>query len=78
MIFSRRLIRAARPIAESEVTSPSGPSRRGSTVLPFRLRLAESELISVPITLGILRPIDFFSSRMARMGSRRASRRAGP
>lgn len=56
VIFSRALVRGARPIAESEVIE----------LLTFRgcgdhfavpVRLAESELISVPITLGILRPI---------------------
>ncbi|HEY6443029.1 MAG TPA: M56 family metallopeptidase [Candidatus Acidoferrales bacterium] len=55
-IFSRRLVRGARPIVESETIE----------LLTFRgcedhsavpVSLAESELISVPITLGILRPI---------------------
>ena len=56
MIFSRKLIRAARPVGESEVQR--FPALRGwENGLAAPLRLAESELISVPITLGILRPI---------------------
>jgi bla regulator protein blaR1 len=56
IIFSRGLVRAARPVAESEVTSLLTIDERGHhSAVP--LRLAESELISVPITLGILRPI---------------------
>ncbi len=56
IIFSRGLVRGARLVAESEVIE----------LLTFRgwgdhsavpAGLAESELISVPITLGILRPI---------------------
>jgi hypothetical protein len=94
MIFSRGLIRAARPIADSEArrhpalhgwkigvhlprsesgesapgvgaASPGKPGRQtagASSRTPYGygdrpLRLAESELVSVPITLGILRPV---------------------
>ena len=56
IIFSRRLVRGARPIAESDVagllTIDEVEDHHG-----VHLYLAESELISVPITLGILRPI---------------------
>jgi beta-lactamase regulating signal transducer with metallopeptidase domain len=56
IIFSRRLIRGARLIAESEVRGLlSIDEREDHPAVP--LRLAESALISVPITLGILRPI---------------------
>ena len=56
LIFSRGLVRGARPIAESDVTGLlTVDGRENYPAVP--LRLAESELISVPITLGILRPI---------------------
>ncbi|HEV3483747.1 MAG TPA: M56 family metallopeptidase [Candidatus Acidoferrales bacterium] len=56
IIFSRGLVRGARPIAESDVTSLlTIDEREDHPAIP--LRLVESELISVPITLGILRPI---------------------
>jgi hypothetical protein len=56
VIFSRGLVRGARRIAESEVIELLTFRGCGDhPVVP--LRLAESELISVPITLGILRPI---------------------
>ena len=56
IIFSRGLVRGARPIAESEVTGLlSIGEREDHPAVP--LRLAESAVISVPITLGILRPI---------------------
>jgi beta-lactamase regulating signal transducer with metallopeptidase domain len=56
VIFSRRLIRGARPIAESEVTDLL-TLRECQDHLGVLLCAAESELISVPITLGILCPI---------------------
>ncbi|HXU22289.1 MAG TPA: M56 family metallopeptidase [Verrucomicrobiae bacterium] len=55
-IFSRRLVRGARPIAESEATDLLNLREREDH-LAVLLCLAESELISVPITLGIVRPI---------------------
>ena len=56
IIFSRGLVRGARPIAESEVAGLLIiDEREDHPAVP--LHLAESELISVPITLGILRPI---------------------
>ncbi len=56
IIFSRRLIRGARPIAESEVIELVTFRGWGDhSAVP--VGLAESELISVPITLGIPRPI---------------------
>jgi beta-lactamase regulating signal transducer with metallopeptidase domain len=56
IILSRRLLRASRPIQEPEATRLLDLHAReeGLAVPP---RLAESELISVPITLGILRPV---------------------
>ena len=56
IIFSGGLVRAARPVAESEFEGfliVDGQEHHPAVPL----RLAESELISVPITLGILRPI---------------------
>ena len=56
IVLSRRLIRAARPMPDSgaaALLSHHGRHRR-LTVPPC---LAESELISVPLTLGILRPV---------------------
>lgn len=59
IILSRRLLRAARPIREPEASRLLALHARedGLAVQP---RLAESELISVPITLGILRPVILF------------------
>jgi len=55
-IFSRRLVRGARPIAESEaIELLTFSGWEGHSAVP--VSLAESELISVPITLGVLRPI---------------------
>ncbi|HEY6902774.1 MAG TPA: M56 family metallopeptidase, partial [Candidatus Acidoferrales bacterium] len=56
IIFSRRLVRSARPVAQSEVAGVLAIDEREDHPA-FPMRLAESELISVPITLGILRPI---------------------
>lgn len=56
IIFSRGLVRGARPIAESETIELLAFRGWGNhSAVP--VSLAESELISVPITLGILRPI---------------------
>lgn len=56
IVFSRGLVRGARPIPESDVTRGlTNDERKRYSAVP--LRLSESELISVPITLGILRPI---------------------
>ena len=56
IIFSRRLVRGARPITECQITGRlSIGEREDHPAVP--LRLAESAVISVPITLGILRPI---------------------
>jgi beta-lactamase regulating signal transducer with metallopeptidase domain len=57
--LSRRLIRAARPIPESEAAALLAlHGRPAHPAIP--LRLAESELISVPVALGILRPVILF------------------
>jgi beta-lactamase regulating signal transducer with metallopeptidase domain len=56
IIFSRGLVRGAWPIAASEFTDLLTIDEREDH-LAVPLHLAESELISVPITLGILRPI---------------------
>ena len=56
IIFSRGLVRGARPITEYDVTSRlTIDEREHHSAVP--MCLAESELISVPLTLGILRPI---------------------
>ena len=56
IVFSRGLVRGARPIAESEVIELlTSHEWEDHSAVPASL--AESELISVPITLGILRPI---------------------
>jgi beta-lactamase regulating signal transducer with metallopeptidase domain len=59
IIFSRRLVGSARPIYDAEATRPLSLRawEAGLTVLP---RLAESDSISVPVTLGILRPVILF------------------
>ena len=59
VVFSRRLVRSARPILDGDATSPLAlrACEAGLTSPP---RLAESESISVPVTLGILRPVILF------------------
>jgi beta-lactamase regulating signal transducer with metallopeptidase domain len=59
IVFSRRLVGSARPIYDEEATRPLSLRawEAGLSDLP---RLAESAAISVPVTLGILRPVILF------------------
>ena len=59
IIFSRRLVHSARPICDSDATGALAlrALEAGLLVPPL---LAESELISVPVTVGILRPVILF------------------
>ncbi len=59
IIFSRRLVRSARPIYDAEATRPLS-LRAWEAGLAIPPRLAESDSISVPVTLGILRPMILF------------------
>jgi beta-lactamase regulating signal transducer with metallopeptidase domain len=59
VVFSRRLVRSARPILDGDATRPLAlrACEEGLVAPP---QLAESESISVPVTLGILRPVILF------------------
>jgi beta-lactamase regulating signal transducer with metallopeptidase domain len=53
LFFARRLLRASRPITDARVSRSLASRAAGLAHIP---RVVESELISVPVTMGALRP----------------------
>jgi bla regulator protein blaR1 len=56
MVFGLRLQRASQIIGETRITARIGSRARGAR-LSVAPQAAESELISVPVTMGVLRPV---------------------
>lgn len=54
IVLSRRLIRRSRPVLESRITERLLPSAGG---LEARVRVFESQVVSVPVTMGAIRPV---------------------
>jgi beta-lactamase regulating signal transducer with metallopeptidase domain len=55
LVFGRRLLRASRPISETRLAT-SFASQAGAAGLASLPRVAEAEMIAVPLTMGVLRP----------------------